>query len=100
MLQTAELLRRVLVPFLSISASLLGVLFAWLLIQRAVRELRWRRHQTLLARYRPIVDAIMQLGPSPEALARLREIPPGQSRVVAELLLAPLHVARGEIVLH
>ena len=100
MLQTADFLRGVLVPFLIVSGSLLGVLFAYLLIQRGLRELKWQRRQTFLARYRPIVDAVLQVGPSPEALARLREIPPGHSRIVAELLLAPLHVARGEIVSH
>jgi HEAT repeat protein len=100
MLQTAELLRGVLVPFLFTGGSLLAVLFAYLLIQRAVRELRWRRRQRLTARYRPIVDVITQLGAAAEALARLRRVPSLHLRIVESLLLAPLHASRGAIVSH
>jgi HEAT repeat protein len=98
MLQTAELLRGVLVPFLTVSGSLLGVLFAYLLMQRFVRELRWRRRQRLLARYRPIVDAVTRAAPAEESLRRFRAISPSHNRIVAELLLAPLHAARGDVV--
>lgn len=98
MLQTAEVLRSVLVPFLAVSGSLLGVLFAYLLISRGVREMQWRRRQQLFARYRPIVDAVLQTAPTRESLERLRAINPSHGRIVAELLLAPLHAARGDIV--
>src|SRR5688500_2008126 len=98
MLQTAELLRGVLVPFLTISGSLLGLLFAFLLAQRADRELKWQRRQRLMARYRPIVEAVMQADPTQESQDRLRAIPSRHHRLIAELLLAPLHAARGEIV--
>jgi hypothetical protein len=100
MLQTAELLRGVLVPFLVVSGSLLGVLFAYLLLQRHVRELKWRRRQTLLARYRPIVDAVIRAEPPEESWRKFRAITPAHHRIVAELLLGPLHAARGEIVSH
>ena len=98
MLQTAELLRGVLVPFLIISGSLLGVLFAFLLIQRALRELKWRRRQTRITRYRPLVDAVTLVTPTLETLTRFHGMSPSDRRVVAELLLAPLHAARGAIV--
>jgi HEAT repeat protein len=100
MLQTAELLRRVLVPFLILGGSLLGVLLAYLVIQRAVRELAWRWRQTLVARYRPVIDAITQFGLTPQALDRLRRAPAFHRRIIAGLLLAPLHAARGDLVSH
>lgn len=98
MLQTAELLRSVLVPFLAVSGSLLGVLFAYLLVSRGIREIKWQRHQRLIARYRPIVDAVTQAAPTRESLERLRAIKPSHKYIVAELLLAPLHAARGDVV--
>jgi HEAT repeat protein len=98
MLQTADVLRGVLVPFLAVSGMLLGVLFAYLLIQRFVRELKWRRRQTLLARYRPIVEAVIQAMPAEEAMRAFRAIRPTHNRIVAELLLSPLRTARGDLV--
>jgi HEAT repeat protein len=100
MLQTVELLRRVLVPFLFMGGSLLGVLLAYLVIQRVVRELAWRRRQTLVTRYRPVIDAITQFGPTPQSLERLRRAPALHRRIIAGLLLAPLHAARGDLVSH
>jgi hypothetical protein len=100
MLQIAELLRRVLVPFIFAGGSLLGVLLAYLVIQRMLRELAWRRRQTLVARYRPLVDAITQLGPTPRALERLRRVPVFHRHIIGGLLLAPLHAARGDLVSH
>ena len=100
MLQTAELLRRILVPFLLVGGSLLGVLLVSLVIQRAVRELAWRRRQILVARYRPLVDAITQFGLTPHARERLRRVPAFHRRIIAGLLLAPLRAARGDLVSH
>jgi hypothetical protein len=100
MLHAAELVRLVLVPFLFIGGSLLGVLLAFLVIQRVVRELAWRRRQTLVARYRPVIDSITQFGPTPQALERLRRIPAFHRPIVAGLLLAPLRAARGDVISH
>lgn len=100
MLQTADLLRRVLVPSLVIGGVLLAVVFAQLLIQRSVRDLRWRRRQTLITRYRPLIDAITQAGLTPETRARLRRAPRYHRRLLGDLLLAPLHAARGDLVAH
>lgn len=100
MLQTAELLRRFLVPFLFIGGLLLGVLLAYLVIQRVVRDMALRRRQTIVKRYRPAIDAITQFGLTPQALDRLRRAPASHRPIVADLLLAPLHVARGDIVSH
>ncbi len=100
MLQTAELLRRVLVPFLFVGGSLLSLLLGYLVLQRAIRDLALRRRRTLATRYRPVIDAIMQFGLTPQALERLRRAPAFHRRIVAGLLLAPLHAARGELVSH
>lgn len=76
------------------------MLLAYLLIQRAVRELTFRRRHRLVARYQPFVDAITQFGAAPETLDLLRGVPAFHRRIVAGLLLAPLHVARGSLVSH
>jgi hypothetical protein len=100
MLRMAELLGRVLVPFLLFGGSVLVVLLAYLVIQRVVRELAWRRRQTVVTRYRPVIDAIMQLGLTPPTLERLLRAPARHRRLIAGLLLAPLHAARGDLVSH
>jgi len=99
MLEIADLLRRVLVPFLLISGSLLGVLLAYLVLQRVVRDLASRRRRTLIARYRPLVDAVMKLGSSQQALERLRRTPACHRQIVGGLLLAPLQAAHGDLAL-
>ncbi len=100
MVHTAELLRGVLVPFLVIGGSLLGLLLGFLVVQRGIRALVCRRRDTLIARYRPLIDEITQSPPTPELLERLRRIPVRHRKVVAHLLLAPLHAARGDLVSH
>jgi HEAT repeat protein len=98
--QTAELLRQVLVPFLAIGGSLLGVLLAYLMIQRGVREVKFKRRARLMARYRPLVDVITQSGVTPPVLEQLRQAPLRHRPIVAELLLSPLHATRGAAVAH
>jgi len=100
MLHSAELLRRVLVPFLFAGGSLLGALIAYLVVQRAVRDAAAKRRHTLIARYRPVVDAITQFGPTTQTLKRLRRPAARHPRIVAGLLLAPLRAARGTVVSH
>ena len=97
---TAELLRRALVPFLLVVGSLLGALFVYLVMLRTVRELAWRRRRTRITRYRPLIDEIIQLGLTPSARARLRRVPASHRRIITDLLLAPLHAARGDLVAH
>jgi hypothetical protein len=98
MVDTAELLRRVLAQFLVVAGSLLGVLMVWLLLGRFAREFAWKRRQRLVARYRPVVQAITQAGVSGPVRQRLQQIPARHRRLVGDLLLAPLHIARGNIV--
>ena len=47
-----------------------------------------------------MIDAITQFGLTPQALERLRRAPAFHRRIVAGLLLAPLHAARGDLVSH
>jgi hypothetical protein len=100
MLQIAEILRQILVPFLFIGGSLLGVLLGYLVLQRVIRDLAAGRRLTLVTRYRSAIDAITQGGPAPQALDRLRRAPASHRPIVAGLLLAPLRSARGDLVLH
>jgi HEAT repeat protein len=100
MLYAADLLHRLLVPFLLAGGSLLGLLLAYLLLQRAIRNIAWRRRQALVARYRPLVDAITQSGLTPETLEHLRQAPAYHRPIVSAMLLAPLRAARGAVVGH
>src|SRR5688572_8947153 len=98
MLYTAELIHQVLLPFLVMSGSLLVLLLVFLVIQRGVRELAWRRRQRLVTRYQSIVDTIVQADAELDAMSRLRMAPVAHRSIVADLLLAPLRVSRGPVV--
>ncbi len=103
-LEIAELWRQVLAPFLIVGdvllGVLLGVLLASLVLQRVARDLAARRRQTLIERYRPLVDAITQFGPTPQTLAELRHAPGRHRQIISSVLLAPLHAATGGLVAH
>lgn len=97
-LHTAELLHLALLPFLAIGGSLLALLLAGLVIQRGVRELAWRRRQKLVTRYQSVIDTIVQADAEVGAIAGLRRSPLAHRAIVADLLLTPLRVARGDVV--
>jgi HEAT repeat protein len=100
MFDAADLIHQALVPFLVTGGAVLGALFAYLFIQRALREQAWQRRQRLIASYRPLVDAIIESGLTPPALNRVRGTPVSHRQILVDLLLAPLHQARGEVVSH
>jgi hypothetical protein len=100
MIEAADVFRRLLVPFLVVGGSLLAILLAYLVLQRVVRELAARRRQTLVSQYRPLINTITQSGLTPQALEQLRAAPAFHRRIVADLLLAPLHSSRGDLVAH
>lgn len=98
MLHTAELVRGLLLPFLFVSGSLLALLLAFLVIQRGLRELASRRRQRLVTHYQSMIDMVVQANAELDAISRLRLAPAAHRPIVADLLLAPLRVSRGEIV--
>jgi HEAT repeat protein len=97
MIEFAELIRAALVPFLIGTTLVLCAVFVYVLLTHAVREIVFRNRQRLVARYRPLVDALAGFGAA-DAIARLRRSPRHHRTVIAGLLLAPLRVASGEIV--
>ncbi|MDQ3069032.1 MAG: HEAT repeat domain-containing protein [Acidobacteriota bacterium] len=100
MIHAAELVRQSLVPFLAVAGALLAGLIIYLFINRFFREMASTRRQALILRYRPEIDAVMQGGATPDSVSRLRQTPPSHRRLLASLLLAPLHAARGDLVSH
>ncbi len=100
MLEIADVVQRVLVPFLAGTAVLLAALMLVLVIQRVVRERKWQRRGRVIARYQPVIDAIVQGGLTDETRGALQRLAAFERRIVAELLLAPLHSARGTLVAH
>jgi HEAT repeat protein len=98
MLQLAEWLVRFLVPFLLGGTALLGAVFLYLLGQRAVRALVARRTRQLESRYAKTIGAFVTPSGGRDSLPVLRAAPRVHRRLLAELLLRPLRVARGELI--
>ena len=98
MLQIAEWFARILVPFLLGGAALLGTLFLYLLLQRAFATLSAARTRTIENRYEKALAGFLTPEGGRDALLVLRAAPKRHRRLLGRLLLAPLRVARGEIV--
>ena len=94
----AAAIHAALVPFLVASSLTLGGLFAFLLVRRAAETLAARRRRRLIARYRPLIDALLTGPARGEAIARLQQSPRRHREVIARLMLAPLGVATGAFV--
>jgi hypothetical protein len=91
----AEQIRDWLVPVLAGGLALVFLLLALMLLQRVLRGFRRVRREALERRYRPLVTSILS-GEAPLDAAVLRRLPARHHRVFATLIIAPLHVARGE----
>jgi hypothetical protein len=98
MLQFAEWLVRFLVPLLLGGTALLGAVLLFLLGQRAVRALAARHTRQLESRYTKAVDAFVTPSGGTDSLPVLRAAPRRHRRLLADLLLRPLRVARGELI--
>ena len=83
---------------LAVLAGLLLAALVGLVIWRGVDELRFRRRQRLLARYRPLVDALLASVPSPDAMQRLMAVPRRHQALLGDVLLAALRLTTGEVV--
>ena len=94
----ADVLRQALIPFLVTTASLLAALLAFLVVQRVVRELKTTLRRRLVARYRPLTEAVTHGGALPELVPRLRALPASHRRLLSRRMLAPLRAARGALV--
>ena len=98
MLRVATYVRAVLVPFLILTGSLLAGLLVTVLILHGARELACRRRQHLIARYQPLVDALLQPDLPPGTIQRLKNCPARHRPILSGLLLAPLRVASGLVI--
>ena len=96
--QLAEWLVRFLVPFLLAGTALLSTVFLYLLVQRAVRALMARRRLQLESRYAGTIRAFVTGSSERDSLLVLRAAPRRHRRLLADLLLRPLRVTRGELV--
>jgi hypothetical protein len=92
-----ELVRASLHVFLYVLASACGLLLAGLLVSRAFEALAERRRGRLVARYQPIVHALLSAGESASGAASLTRIPARHQALVGELLLAVLRPTRGAV---
>ena len=98
MLQVADFFIAVLVPFLIFSALVLTAMVVFLVMQRVVDEIQFRRRSTLTARYRAAVDALLRPDADDTALVALARAPKRHRAVIASMLLKPLAISTGSVV--
>jgi HEAT repeat protein len=98
MLRIADLLIAVLVPFLIFSALGLIAMLVFLVLQRVIDEIQFRRRRSLTARYRPAVDALLRPDGGHDALVELARAPKRHRAAIAAMLLKPLAISTGSVV--
>ena len=79
-------------------AAALLIALVGLVLWRAIDEMRFLLRQRRVARYRPLVDALLTSTPAPETLQRLIDTPARHRDVLADLLLASLRLTTGDVV--
>lgn len=98
MLYLADLFIAVLKPFLLLSGAVLAGLLVFLVLQRGIDELQFRRRQRTIARYREAVDLLLGQDPPETALIALARASSSQREVIESMLLKPLTIAVGTVV--
>jgi HEAT repeat protein len=98
MLTLADTFVALLRPFLFVSALALAAMFVFLIVQRGVDELLFRRRQRITAKYRDVVNALMGPDDAESALITLARAPNAHRPVIESMLLKPLAVATGTVV--
>ena len=88
----------VLVPLIILSAIALGLMLLFLLLQRGIDELRYRRRQTLIARYRETINALLSPDATNADVYRVARIPARHRPVVEAMILTPLALSTGSVV--
>lgn len=100
MQEIAAFFRQIVVAVLLAGSALLAALLAYLIVMRALRELRFQWRERIKRRYRDHVDLLLRPEAPRAAYAALVEAPDRHRGVISELLLAPLRVAHGTFVGH
>jgi len=95
---TADVVLAVLIPFLIFSATALALMLVFLISQRGLDEFRFQRKRRLTARYRELIDSLLQPGADTGALAGLSRVPKRHHYVIETMLLKPLAVSTGSVV--
>ncbi|MQA28857.1 MAG: hypothetical protein GEU82_03315 [Luteitalea sp.] len=90
--------RDIVAVVLAVLAGTLLVTLFGLVLWRAIDELRFLRRQRLLARYRPLVDALLPPTPEPDAMRHLVESSRRHRGILADLILAALRLTTGNVV--
>jgi hypothetical protein len=90
--------RDLMVVGLACLTAALALAMLGLILWRVVDELRFLSRQRIIARYRPLIDALLMPTPSSETLERLVASPRRHRGVIADLLLSSLRLTTGEIV--
>ena len=93
-----ELFIAVLLPFLVLSALLLTAMLVFLVLQRGIDELQFRRRQRLTMRYRPLVDGLLGPDTSDQCLMSLARVPVRHRYVLEAMMLRMLALATGSVV--
>lgn len=94
----ADTLHRGLFSFLIVVGSLIGVLLVLVVVQRGVRELRFRRTRRIERRYGGVIDALYRETGAWDGAAALMRAPRRHRSIIARLLIRPLYVLSGESV--
>jgi hypothetical protein len=90
--------RVLVVRALTLMAAVLLVALVGLIVWRVVDEVRFLRRQRIIARYRPLLHALLTPEPSGDAVARLVATPTRHLGIVADLFLAALRLTTGDLV--
>ncbi len=96
--RSADALRGGLAVLLVTLGSLVVLLLCLVILQRGVRELRFRRTRRLERRYGGVVDALFRETGAWSGAALLVRAPRRHRRLIASLLIGPLRVLSGESV--
>jgi HEAT repeat protein len=98
MLRVADFFIALLVPFLIFSAVTLIAMLVFLVAQRGIDELQFRRRMRLTAHYRDTVDALLAPEGCHDAMVRLARAPRRHREVISTMLLKPLTISTGSVV--
>ena len=98
MLYIADCLRWILVPFLLLAGAILILLLALLMCGRAFENIKIRARARLIAKCRPLVDALLLPHPPADVTRQLARYVRTHADLLAELLVAPARFATGSLI--
>ena len=83
------------IPFLALSAVVLTAMLVFLVLQRGIHELRFRRRQRLTARCRELVDGLLGPETSDRCLVETSRVPARHRFVIETVFLRTLALSTG-----